>query len=84
MPAYYDVMLRTKIARDDDSEEMLNIIFSNMTYDIGGIYSLGPIDNELMYHTMSLGRTMASFYERNEPRALRDIERLVEAILALD
>ena len=83
-PAYYEVMLKTKISRDSDSEDMLNIIFSNMTYDLGGVYSFGGIDGELMYHTMDLKRTMASFYEKNEGKAQKDIDKLVTAILAMD
>jgi len=84
LPAYYEITLKGKITRDDDSEAMLNIIFSNMTYDIGGVYDIGGLVGEIMYHTMTLGRNMASWYERNEPRALRDLERLVEAILDMD
>ena len=84
LPAYYEVTLKTKISRDNESEEMLNIIFSNMTYDIGGIYSFGGIVGELMYHTMNFGRAMASFYEKNEAKTQRDIDKLVDSILALD
>ena len=84
LPAYYDVMLKTKVSRDSDSEEMLTIIFGNTTYDLGGIYAFGGIDNELMYHTMDLKRTMASFYEKNEAKAEKDIDKLVTSILAID
>ena len=83
-PAYYDVMLKNKVSRDSDSEEMLNIIFGNMTYDIGGIFAFGGIDNELMYHTMTYGRAMASFYEKNEAKAQKDIDKLVTAIQAIN
>ena len=84
IPAYYEVTLKGKISRDDDSEEMLNIIFGNMTYDLGGVYDLGGIVGELMYHTMTLGRNMASFYDRSEPRAIRDIDRLIDNFSAMD
>ena len=84
LPAYYEVMLKTKISRDSDSEEMLNIIFNNMAYDLGGIYDFGGIVGELMYHTMTFKRTMASFYEKNEGKANKDIDKLVTSLLALD
>ncbi|MCL1794793.1 MAG: hypothetical protein FWG34_13100 [Oscillospiraceae bacterium] len=84
LPAYYDVMLKTKVSRDSDSEEMLTIIFGNTTYDLGGIYAFGGIDSELMYHTMDLKRTMASFYEKNESKAQKDIDKLVNSIFDLD
>jgi len=84
LPAYYDVMLKNKVSRDSDSEEMLNIIFGNKTYDLGGIYDFGGIVGELMYHTMTFKRTMASFYEKNEAKANKDIDKLVTAFLEMD
>ncbi|MCL1794820.1 MAG: hypothetical protein FWG34_13240 [Oscillospiraceae bacterium] len=40
-PAYYDINLKGKYARDDESQEMLDIILSNIAYDIGYIYDFG-------------------------------------------
>jgi hypothetical protein len=84
LPAYYEAMLKNKVSRDSESEEMLNIIFSNITYDLGGIFAFGGIDSELMYHTMTFKRTMASFYEKNESKAQKDIDKLIDKISALD
>ena len=84
LPAYYDVMLKNKVSRDSDSEDMLNIIFNNKTYDLGGIYDFGGIVGELMYHTMTFKRTMASFYEKNENKANKDINKLIDSIQALN
>jgi len=84
LPAYYEVMLKTKISRDSDSEEMLSIIYKNMNYDLGSLFGFGGIDSEFMYHTMTFKRTMASFYEKNEAKAQKDIDKLVDKILNLD
>ena len=35
LPAYYDITLRTKITRDEESEAMLDLIFSNRVFDWG-------------------------------------------------
>lgn len=35
VPAYYDVALKTKMARDNDSADMLDIIFENRVFDLG-------------------------------------------------
>lgn len=40
-PAYYEINLRGKFARDDESQEMLDIILSNTAFDIGYIYDFG-------------------------------------------
>jgi hypothetical protein len=85
IPAYIEITLRGRITRDDDSEAMLDIIYGNMAYDLGGVFDLGGIVGELMYHTMDMhlprGRGMQSFYERREGQIERDIDRIVEAFL---
>ncbi len=40
-PAYYEINLRGKFARDDESQEMLDILLSNTAFDIGYIYDFG-------------------------------------------
>lgn len=35
IPAYYDIALKTKISRDDESEAMLDLVFSNRVLDYG-------------------------------------------------
>ena len=37
IPAYYDVMLESKLTRDDESSDMLNIIFENRLCDHGDL-----------------------------------------------
>ncbi|MBQ7337562.1 MAG: hypothetical protein IJW40_03800 [Clostridia bacterium] len=34
-PAYYDIVLKSQAARDNDSSEMLDIIFANRVFDLG-------------------------------------------------
>ena len=35
IPAYYDVALKVKFTRDDDSAEMLDLVFENRVFDFG-------------------------------------------------
>ena len=35
VPAFYEVLLKSKHTRDDDSEEMLEIVFGNRVFDWG-------------------------------------------------
>ncbi len=48
--AYYDVNLMYKDIRDEESAEMLNIIFDNIVYDIGECYDFGGLSS--MFHEM--------------------------------
>ncbi len=65
VPAYYEKTLMGKIKRDDESEEMLDIIFSNVIYDFGVAYStnVGGPPSGLM---VSQGKnTLASWWDTN-------------------
>ena len=41
VPAFYDVILKSKLARDDDSAEMLDYIYGNIIYDAGNVFNFG-------------------------------------------
>ena len=43
IPAFYESLLKTKTARDDESAEMIDYIFGNLSYDIGNMYNFGEI-----------------------------------------
>jgi hypothetical protein len=78
MPAFYDLTLLTKTARDNESEGMLDIIFNNRIYDIGVIFSIGELGSVLP--SMTSGRTtdFVSRFERLEGAAERALERFIE------
>ena len=40
-PAYYDVTLKTKAARDEESSAMLDIIFASRVFELGNFYGWG-------------------------------------------
>ena len=43
LKAYYDYNLQTKVSRDTESEQMLDIIFGDVVYDIGDIFRWGTM-----------------------------------------
>jgi hypothetical protein len=45
--AYYDVLLKTKISRDDESEGMLDIMFNNKFYNIADTYYQSEIHSPM-------------------------------------
>jgi len=45
VPAYMDTALRTKYARDDDSQDMLDIIHANRTMDLGDTFYMDAVRN---------------------------------------
>jgi len=73
VPAYYEKLLGGKFARDDDSVEMLDIIFDSLVFDIGfcydnwvGCYSaLGTLLNQGSTDLLSYAASRMSTYEEH-------------------
>ncbi len=77
IPAFYDVSLKTKSARDEDSEEMMDIIKDSIVYDIG--YVAGGAFSSTGYSLARLpGHDFASFYATNEGAAKSYIDEFNE------
>ncbi len=86
IPAYYDLMLGEKLSRDEDSKEMLELIFDGITYDPGVNY-LGFEANmmKLFYTIKSLvfqegNANFASWYSTYGPGAEGEIETFLTAL----
>jgi ABC-type glycerol-3-phosphate transport system substrate-binding protein len=80
-PAYYEVSLKTKFMRDDESSEMLDLIFNTRCYDLGHVYNWGGVFD--MLHGLPLGRNQdfVSAYERILPRIERDMQNAIDNFL---
>lgn len=78
IPAYYDISLKTKISRDEDSAEMLDLIFDSRVIDIGDSTLCDVIRDNFLFSMMKNNkRDLVSTVEKNE----KTINRRLEAIL---
>ncbi len=84
LPALYDTVLSGKCARDEDSVEMLDIIFGNTLYDIGMIYDFGGIRTTIRTIYTQLDGNFASAFAEIESKADANVEDLIEAIRLLE
>ena len=67
-PAYYEQTLVGRSVRDEDSVEMLDIIFASRVYDLGAYYNIGSYKDQL--GRMFVNRTpISSMYETYKPQA---------------
>ena len=82
-PAYYDITLQGKVTRDVESEQMLDIIYGNLCYDIGDMFCLGGLE-QYVWLTMTKSREIASYYEKREGKCLNDIEKIMAKIAELN
>ncbi|MCI8387640.1 MAG: hypothetical protein HFE63_04150 [Clostridiales bacterium] len=74
----YDLMLKQKVARDDDSTEMLDYVFNNLYLDFNLLYDFGgssKVLNEAIFGKCEL----ASSYAEVETKVEADIEKFIES-----
>ena len=72
IPAFYEVSLKTKFARDAESEEMIDIIKDSIIYDLGYVSggTFQSIGRDLLYS----GGEFSSRYASNESAALQKLK----------
>lgn len=77
-PALYDILLKTKVSRDAESEEMLDMMLANRITDLGESYWWDTIESkfEAMYATKNL--KLASDIEKVTPLAVKEIDKAIE------
>ena len=76
-PAYYDQYLKSKGTRDNDSEDMLDLIFGSMTYDIGYLYNFGELGGMVLGMVNGYQTDLASRYAKYESKAVKAIDKMV-------
>ncbi len=77
--AYYDTALNDRYIRDEESGEMLDIIFASRVYDFGFIFDVGGLGTmiEKMYYAKS--KNFSSRYESLEKKAQAALEEISAA-----
>ena len=80
IPAFYEVSLKTKLARDDESAEMIDIIRSGLTFDFGKVYvtELNYSMNILRDLMSNKKHDFVSTFEKSE----KSYDKALEKVLA--
>ena len=81
-PAYYDIVLKSQAARDNDSSEMLDIIFANRVFDLGDTIWCDTL-RDGVFETMFMqgDRNLASKLDSVTPVLEGKIQDSVEAFM---
>ena len=77
LPAYYDMSLMAKFYRDEESAEMLDIIFYERCYDLGQIYNFGGLNEMFIDMTKNKNDNFVSQYAKNEARIAAAIDKFI-------
>ncbi|MCL2517850.1 MAG: hypothetical protein FWF15_04745 [Oscillospiraceae bacterium] len=81
IPEYYDVVLKVRDTRDDESELSIDLIQKSIFFDISHFYggSLGSYSDfpvAILYNSKS--NDFASYYAKKENAALLEVEKFIE------
>ena len=76
VPAYYEKTLVGKYVRDDESVEMLDLIFASRVYDLGLYYTVANFHSNMMTMVSTKQNTFASIYQSLETPAKTELESI--------
>ncbi len=79
IPAYYDVVLEEKNMRDDESVEMLDIMFANVQTDLGAVYNWNGSRDRYMFMCMN-GNDIMSTIDSSRGATEEAIEEFLKNI----
>lgn len=83
-PAYNEVYLKTKGTRDDDSEAVLDIVFSTLKYDVGYLYNWGNIGTFTLGMVDGYKTDLSSSYTKIEKSINTAMQKAIDAYAGLD
>jgi len=84
-PAIYDVALKTKYARDDDSQAMIDMILDSMIFEFTNIYAFsfgnqkGPA-HSLRMNVRNNSNDLTSYFATNETVYAETMEKLISSV----
>ncbi len=83
--AYYETTLKGKIARDKDTNEMLDILTGTRTFDYSTCYGSWGVYSSLLTHMQAKGGAdLASFAARQEKLFSKQVQKTIEAYAEIE
>ncbi len=77
IPTYYELVLKRKTVRDEESAGMLDIIFSNRTYDLANYYSTLALAGTFQGAVSKGTNSFASSYAKAASRTEKALKKLI-------
>jgi len=83
-PEMYNVTLKEKISRDQNSKVMLDIIYEDIIFDLNGIYNFGNTGNLLRSYIVYNKNEFVSKYESTKTTAQTALDTLINTFDKID
>ena len=77
IPAYYDITLQGKVTRDEESVDMLDLIFDHRVYDIGAIFNFGNFGQDTYQMTVKYNSDYSSIWAKGESKYLKALDKFI-------
>ena len=86
-PAYFEIALKAKYTRDEESSQMLDIILQGATFNFGVVYSgaaanVGYIMRDLLLFN-DKDKSFAAYWEKNENKFQKALDKVIDQFTAL-
>jgi ABC-type glycerol-3-phosphate transport system substrate-binding protein len=78
-PAYYEITLEGKTIRDEESADMLDIIFETRFFDVGFYYQVGGYNNSLFDMFYGGNSNYGSQFKASERAVAKQLEKIDES-----
>ncbi|MBQ2709102.1 MAG: carbohydrate ABC transporter substrate-binding protein [Clostridia bacterium] len=83
-PQMFNVTLKEKISRDDNSKIMLDMIYADVIFDLNGIHNFGSTGNLLRSCAIGAKENFSSQYASSLPSAEEALKKLMDQYKAID
>lgn len=81
VPAYYEKVLKSKVSRDNESEEMLDIIFAHRNYELAYVYWPSGFGDSII-NNMKNGRlNISTWVAKNLSSSEKKLEKTLEKLV---
>ncbi|MCQ2431689.1 MAG: hypothetical protein MJ175_03705 [Clostridia bacterium] len=80
LPVYYQEFLNTKVLRDEESVEMLQIVQGTIHYDCGALFNWGNMRDTIENLAAAGSNTLASTAAKNESKTMKAIEKTLKTL----
>ena len=80
---FYNLVLDTKLVRDEQAATMLDIIFENKIFDMGLIFGIGTFKDKIINLEKKGSTDIASLFASIEKVSQKNLEKLLEDYEAL-
>ena len=81
VPAYFNNLMNQKIARDEESIDMLKMIFGSIIYDLGAVFNWGGIWDEQQNFIGSKKDDYLGNYERIQGKVEAALQKTIDSML---